>query len=47
MVCRFGRLVAYCAGLEDLPEVGVDLSQMAVVSRWLVLAVRGGGHAGG
>jgi hypothetical protein len=45
MVCRFGRLVAFCAGLEDLPEVGVDLSRMAVVSRWLVLALHpGDGH---
>jgi hypothetical protein len=41
MVRRFDRLVAYCAGLDDLREIGVDLSRMAVVSRWLVLAVHG------
>jgi hypothetical protein len=34
IVSRYGRLIAYCAGGDDLVGLGVDLSRMAVVARW-------------
>ena len=34
-VRRHGRVVAYCASPDDLAALGVDLSRMAVVARWL------------
>jgi hypothetical protein len=34
LVCRWGRLVAYCASAADLSGLGVDLSRMAVEARW-------------
>ena len=48
LVCRNGYLIAYCARPADLAGLGVDLSRMAVVDRWLVTAtaaVRSGGSA--
>ena len=34
-VRRHGRVVAYCASPGDLAALGVDMSRMAVVARWL------------
>jgi hypothetical protein len=34
IVCRYGRLIAYCAGEADLARLGVDLRRMAVTARW-------------
>lgn len=34
LVRRYGRVVAYCAGLADMEGLGVDLGAMAVVARW-------------
>jgi hypothetical protein len=34
-VWRHGRVVAYCASPDDLAALGVDMSRMAVVTRWL------------
>ncbi len=34
LVCRYGRLVAYCASAADLAGLGIDLSRMAVTARW-------------
>ena len=39
LVRRHGFVVAYCAGPEDLGALGVDLSRMAVVDRWLTLGL--------
>lgn len=35
LVRRHGRVVAYCAGLDDVEGLGVDMAAMAVVARWL------------
>jgi hypothetical protein len=43
-VRRHGRAVAYCASPEDLAALGLDMSKMAVVARWLTpnaLAISG------
>lgn len=34
LVCRFGRVVAYCASVAEVEGLGVDMGSMAVVSRW-------------
>jgi hypothetical protein len=34
-VRRYGCVIAYCASPDDLPALGVDLSQMIVIDRWL------------
>lgn len=34
-VTRNGHLIAYCLSPHDLPALGVDMSRMAVVARWL------------
>ena len=34
-VWRYGCVIAYCASADDLPALGVDLSQMIVIDRWL------------
>jgi hypothetical protein len=34
LVRRFGHLVGYCASQADLAGLGVDMSRMAVISRW-------------
>ena len=33
-VCRYGRVVAYCAGEADLARLGVDLGRLTVTARW-------------
>jgi hypothetical protein len=33
-VTRNGHLIAYCLSPDELPALGVDMSQMAVVARW-------------
>jgi hypothetical protein len=33
-VSRFGRVVAYCASLDDVAGLGVNMAQMAVAARW-------------
>ena len=35
VVSRNGHRVGYAAGLEDLIDLGIDLSRMEVVERWL------------
>lgn len=35
LVRRHGFVVAYCAGPDDLAALGVDMSRVAVVTRWL------------
>lgn len=45
LVRRHGRLVAYCASPDELTVLGVDMSRMAVVARWLP-TVPGAGAAG-
>ncbi len=34
-VRRNGCVIAFCASPDELPALGVDLSQMIVVDRWL------------
>jgi hypothetical protein len=33
-VTRNGHLIGYCLSPDDLPALGVDMSQMAIVARW-------------
>ena len=40
-VRRHGRVVAYCASPDDLAALAVDMSQMAVVARWLQMILCG------
>lgn len=35
-VRRYGYVIAYCSSPDELPALGVDLSQMIVIDRWLV-----------
>jgi hypothetical protein len=35
LVRRHGRMVAYCGSEGELARLGVDMSRMAVVRRWL------------
>jgi hypothetical protein len=34
LLCRFGRMVAFCANEDGLSGLGVDLSQMAAAAPW-------------
>ena len=43
VVSRNGHRVGYFAGLDDLAALGVDLSRMEVVDRWLSAPAQPGG----
>ena len=34
-VRRYGYVIAHCSSPDELPALGVDLSQMIVIDRWL------------
>jgi len=36
-VRRYGYVIAHCSSPDELPALGVDLSQMIVIDRWLAV----------